>query len=46
MDDTMDMENNNDHNQEENSQSNKEAKIETCYTCGKEIDMNSDEGAH
>ena len=21
-------------------------KIEVCYTCGKEFDMNSDEGAH
>lgn len=47
MDDIMDMENNNeDHNQEEKTQSDKEAKIETCYTCGKEFDMNSDEGAH
>ena len=24
----------------------KEEKIEVCYTCGKEFDMNSDEGAH
>ena len=24
----------------------KEQKIEICYTCGKEFDMNSDEGAH
>ena len=23
----------------------KEEKIEVCYTCGKEFDMNSDEGA-
>ena len=25
---------------------NNEEKIEVCYTCGKEFDMNSDEGAH
>ena len=24
----------------------KEQKIEVCYTCGNEFDMNSDEGAH
>ena len=32
----------------ENKESNdkKEQKIEVCYTCGKEFDMNTDEGAH
>ena len=35
-----------DNNIENKDNDQKEEKIEVCYTCGKEFDMNSDEGAH
>ncbi len=50
MDDIMDLDNNqkdNNQNKEKIEESDvKEVKMEICYTCGKEFDMNSDEGAH
>lgn len=50
MDDIMDMENSQNDRKEENEDliesGQKEVKMEVCYTCGKEFDMNSDEGAH
>ena len=51
MDDIMDFEKNNINKNQNNdeiieSNENKEVKMEICYTCGKEFDMNSDEGAH
>ncbi|MBR5504175.1 MAG: hypothetical protein IKV87_07020 [Methanobrevibacter sp.] len=46
----MDLDNNqkdNNQNKEKIEESDvKEVKMEICYTCGKEFDMNSDEGAH
>lgn len=30
----------------QNNYSSNEKKMEICYTCGKEFDMNNDEGAH
>ena len=50
MDDIMDLDNtqkDNNQNKEKIEESDvKEVKMEICYTCGKEFDMNSDEGAH
>lgn len=50
MDDIMDLENKkydkNQNKEEIIESSEKEVKMEICYTCGKEFDMNSDEGAH
>ena len=52
MFDIMDMKNNDNgvshekKNDEMESNTDKEVKMEICYTCGKEFDMNSDEGAH
>ncbi|WP_297979533.1 hypothetical protein [uncultured Methanobrevibacter sp.] len=45
----MDFENKEIDSEEEisdNKSNSGEKKMEVCYTCGKEFDMNSDEGAH
>lgn len=36
----------NENNENKGNNDKNEEKIEICYTCGKEFDMNSDEGAH
>mgnify|MGYP003294156407 FL=1 len=42
----MVKESNNSNDTKDRIDGNSEKKMEICYTCGKEFDMNNDEGAH